>query len=48
MDGESDINKMGTIIFNPVIDTASGKLTKSEINDCGDDKFNPLIISATM
>ena len=48
MDGESDIIKMGTIIFNPIIDTTSGKLIKSEINDCGKDKFNPWIISATM
>ena len=48
MDGESDIKKIGEIIFNQIIDTASGKLTKSEINGYGDDEFNPWIIGATL
>ena len=48
MDGESDIIKMGTLIFNHIIETASGKLTKSELNDYGDDEFNPWIIGATI
>ena len=48
MDGDSDIKKIGEIIFNNIIDTASGKLTKSEINGYGDDEFNPWIIGATM
>ena len=48
MDGQSDIKKIGTEIFNSIIETASGKLTKSEINDYGDDEFNPWIIGATM
>ena len=48
MDGESDNKKIGEAIFNNIIETASGKLTKSEINGYGDDEFNPWIIGATM
>ena len=48
MDGESDIQQIGERIFNNIIDTASGNLTKSEINGYGDDEFNPWIIGATM
>ena len=48
MDGESDIKEIGEKIFNSIIDVASGKLTKSEINGYGDDEFNPWIIGATL
>ena len=48
MDGESDIEKIGKEIFQSIIDTASGKLTKSEINGYGDDEFNPWVIGATL
>ncbi len=48
MDGETNINETGEKIFNSIIKTASGKLTKSEINGYGDDEFNPWIIGATM
>jgi len=48
MDGESGIAEIGERIFNHIIDTASGKLTKSEINGYGDDEFNPWVIGATM
>ena len=48
MDGESDIKEIGEKIFNHTLETASGKLTKSEINGYGDDEFNPWIIGATM
>ena len=48
MDGESDIEKIGKDIFQSIIDTASGKLTKSEINGYGDDEFNPWVIGATL
>ena len=48
MDGEESIEKIGKIIFNKIIDTASGTRTKSEINGYGDDEFNPWIIGATM
>ena len=48
MDGEADVKEIGEIIFNNILETASGKLTKSEINGYGDDEFNPWIIGATM
>ena len=48
MDGESDIAEIGEKIFHRIISTASGKLTKSEINGYGDDEFNPWVIGATM
>ena len=48
MDGDSDIKKIGTEIFESIINTASGKLTKSEINEYGDDEFSPWIIGATI
>ena len=48
MDGESDIKEIGEKIFNHILETASGKLTKSEINGYGDDEFNPWVIGATM
>jgi len=48
MDGESDIEKIGLEIFQSIIDTASGKLTKSEVNGYGDDEFNPWVIGATL
>ena len=48
MDGESDVVKIGKEIFYSIVETASGKLTKSEVNGYGDDEFNPWIIGATM
>ena len=48
MDGESNIEEIGTNIFKAIISMASGKLSKSEINGYGDDEFNPWIIGATM
>ncbi len=48
MDGVNSIEEVGETIFNELISVASGKKTKSEINDYGDDEFNPWIIGATM
>ena len=48
MDGEANIAEVGKKIFDSIIDTASGKQTKSEINGYGDDEFNPWVIGATM
>ena len=48
MDGINSIEEVGKIIFDELINIASGKKTKSEINDYGDDEFNPWIIGATM
>ena len=48
MDGELKVAEVGKKIFDSIIITASGKLTKSELNGYGDDEFNPWIIGATM
>ena len=48
MDGVNSVEEIGKIIFEELIKIASGKKTKSEINDYGDDEFNPWIIGATM
>ena len=48
MDGIHSIEEIGTKIFNELIEVASGKKTKSEINEYGDDEFNPWVIGATM
>ena len=48
MDGISSIEEIGTNIFNELIEVASGKKKKSEINEYGDDEFNPWVIGATM
>ena len=48
MDGEETVEKIGNKIFDLIVDTASGKSSKSEINGYGDDEFNPWIIGATM
>ena len=48
MDGINSIEEIGKQIFEELIEVASGKKTKSEINEYGDDEFNPWIIGATM
>mgnify|MGYP001213634196 FL=1 len=48
MDGIKSVEEVGQEIFDELISIASGKKTKSEINDYGDDEFNPWIIGATM
>jgi len=48
MDGVNTIEEIGHEIFEELILVASGKKTKSEINDYGDDEFNPWVIGATM
>ena len=47
MDGVNSIEEIGNQIFEELIQVASGK-TKSEINEYGDDEFNPWVIGATM
>ena len=47
MDGIDSIESRNNI-FNELIEVASGKKTKSEINEYGDDEFNPWVIGATM
>ena len=48
MDNVANVNEVGKEIFNKIISVASGEKSKSEINDYGDDEFNPWIIGATL
>ena len=48
MDNEKSLNEVGQEIFNKIISVASGEKSKSEINEYGDDEFNPWIIDPTL
>ena len=47
-DGLSSVQEMGEKIFRLVLDTASGRKSKSEELGFGDDEFTPWVIGATM
>jgi altronate hydrolase len=47
-DGLASVEEMGERIFNLVLETASGKMSKSEELGFGDDEFTPWQIGATM
>ena len=47
-DGEATVAEMGERIFKLVLDTASGKQTKSEILGFGEDEFTPWVLGAVM
>ena len=48
MDNDKSLNEVGHEIFNKIISVASGEKSKSEINEYGDDEFNPWIIDPTL
>jgi len=48
MDGLETLEENGIKIYNKIIEIASGKKTKSELNEYGDDEFNPWVIGATL
>ena len=48
VDGEATIEAMGERIFDVILATASGNLTKSEELGFGDDEFVPWTLGATM
>jgi altronate hydrolase len=48
LDGEKRLDEMGAIIFQEIIDTASGKKTKSEFFRFGDNEFIPWQIGAVL
>ena len=48
MDNEKSIEEIGKEIFDKIISVASGEKSKSEINEYGDDEFNPWIIDPTL
>jgi len=47
-DGEKTIAEMGQVIFNRILDTASGKQTKSEELGFGDEEFAPWSLATTV
>ena len=48
MDGLETVEENGIKIYKNIIEVASGKKSKSEINGYGDDEFNPWVIGATL
>ena len=48
LDGEVDVEEMGRVIFQEILDTASGRKTKSELLGFGDSEFMPWQIGATI
>ncbi len=48
IDGDLTVAEMGVRIFNFLLDVASGKKTKSEMNGIGDDEFVPWHMGAVM
>jgi len=48
LEGKKNINDLGTIIFNEIVEVASGKKTKSEINGYGQEEFVPWVPEAIM
>ena len=48
MDNEKSLDEVGKEIFNKILSVASGERSKSEINEYGDDEFNPWIIDPTL
>jgi altronate hydrolase len=48
IDGDMTISEMGELIFHAILDTASGKKTKSDVLGFGDHEFVPWQIGAVM
>ena len=42
------LDELGMEIFEQILDTASGRKTKSEMDNIGEEEFNPWIIGATL
>jgi len=48
LEGKKNINDLGVKIFNEIVEVASGKKTKSEINGYGQEEFIPWVPEAIM
>lgn len=48
IDGEADVDEMGLVIFQRILDTASGRKTKSELLGFGDNEFLPWNVGAVL
>ena len=47
LDGVS-LDEVGREIFEEILEVASGRPTKSELDDLGEEEFNPWILGATL
>ena len=45
---KKQLNKLGQRVFELVLNTASGKKSKSELNGYGDEEFNPWQVGVVM
>jgi altronate hydrolase len=48
VDGDETVAQAGERIFQLVLETASGKRSKSELLGFGEDEFAPWVLGATM
>ena len=48
IDGEESIEEVGRRIFDEILATASGKLTRSEVHGFGEEEFQPWLLGATL
>jgi altronate hydrolase len=48
VDGKESIGEVGQKLFELILETASGKKTKSEAFGYGEDEFAPWVLGATM
>ncbi|MGZ4176888.1 MAG: altronate dehydratase, partial [Solirubrobacteraceae bacterium] len=48
LDGEATVSELGDALFGEILATASGRRTKSEELDFGDEEFRPWQLGAVM
>jgi altronate hydrolase len=48
VDGVETVEQVGSRIFRLILETASGRKTKSELLGFGEDEFAPWVVGATM
>ena len=48
IDGEESAEEVGRRIFDEILATASGKLTRSEVHGFGEEEFQPWLLGATL
>ena len=48
VDGTATVDELGERVFSMILETASGKRSKSEINGIGDNEFVPWALGAVM
>jgi altronate hydrolase len=48
IDGDESVEEVGRRIFDEILATASGKLTRSEVHGFGEEEFQPWLLGATL